>query len=116
MVLAAVDDLMFRSKITSSAARAGVTVVFAASRDGALAAMQSDQPTLVILDLNSRRTDPLGIVQTMKQDTALASIRVVGFVSHVDVNTVNAARAAGVDEVLARSAFTTQLPDLLAGR
>ena len=107
---------MFRTKITSSAARVGATVVFATSREGALAAMQADQATLVILDLNSARTDPIGIVQTMKRDEALASIRVVGFVSHVDVNTVNAARAAGIDEVLARSAFTTQLPDLLASR
>jgi len=37
-------------------------------------------------------------------------------VSHVDVNTVNEARAAGVDEILARSAFTARLPDLLGGR
>jgi hypothetical protein len=38
---------------------------------------------------------------------------VVGFVSHVDVETVNRARAAGIDQVLARSAFVERLPDLL---
>jgi hypothetical protein len=38
----------------------------------------------------------------------------VGFVSHVDVTTIDAARAAGVEEILARSAFAMKLPDLLA--
>ncbi|HUK34552.1 MAG TPA: hypothetical protein VLV86_11605 [Vicinamibacterales bacterium] len=115
MVLALVDDLMFRSKIKSAATPLGVTVTFAGSRDAALASMQRDAPALVILDLNNPRTDPLGTVAAMKQDAALSTIRTVGFVSHVDANTIGAARAAGVDEVLARSAFTMALPDLLSG-
>jgi CheY-like chemotaxis protein len=116
MVLALVDDLMFRSKITSSAAGAGVTVKFSGSRDAALASMRTEPPALVILDLNNQRIDPIGTVTAMKHDAALASIRTVGFVSHVDADTIGAARAAGVDEVLARSAFTAALPDLLSGR
>ena len=52
----------------------------------------------------------------MKSDAALASIPTVGYVSHVHVDMINAARAAGVDDVLARSAFTTRLPELLAGK
>jgi PleD family two-component response regulator len=116
MVLALVDDLMFRSKIKSAATQLGVRVIFAGTRDGALSAMQSETPSLVILDLNNVRADPLGTVAAMKGNDALAPIRLVGFVSHVDVVTVKAARAAGVDEVLARSTFSTTLPDLLAGR
>ncbi|HET9833466.1 MAG TPA: response regulator [Vicinamibacterales bacterium] len=116
MVLALVDDLMFRSKIKSAATQLGVSIAFVGSRDAALSTMRLNAPALVILDLNNPRTDPLGTVTAMKHDNALAPIYVVGFVSHVDVNTVNEARAAGVDEILARSAFTTRLPDLLAGR
>jgi len=116
MVLALVDDLMFRSKIKSTATQVGASVTFVGSRDAALTAMRADRPALVILDLNNPRTDPLGTVTAMKRDDVLAQIRVVGFVSHVDVNTVNEARAAGVDEILARSAFTTKLPELLGGR
>jgi CheY-like chemotaxis protein len=114
MVLALVDDLMFRSKIKSTAQQAGVTTVFAGSRDAALASMRQHMPALVILDLNNPRTDPLGTVSAMKNDPSLASIRTVGYVSHVDVATIDAARAAGVDEVLAKSAFVTKLPELLA--
>jgi hypothetical protein len=55
----------------------------------------------------------------MKQDAALAAIPTLGFASHVQTDVINAAREAGVGEVLARSAFTQQLADILkrqAGR
>ena len=114
MILALVDDLMFRSKIKSAAQQAGVAVTFAGSRDAALAAMRANSPALVIFDLNNLRGDPLGTLAEMKQDAALATIPTVGYVSHVDVNTIDAARAAGVGDVLARSAFTARLAELVA--
>ena len=49
----------------------------------------------------------------MKADPALASIPTVGYASHVQTDVINAARQAGVGEVLARSAFTQQLADIL---
>ena len=114
MVLALVDDLMFRSKIKSTATPLGVAVTFAGSSDAALTAMRAAAPSLVIFDLNGQRTDPLGTIAAMKKDAALASIPTIGYVSHVDVDTINAARAAGVDNVMARSAFSMQLPELLS--
>ena len=75
--------------------------------------MRKRVQTRVIFDLNSARTDPLGIVGAMKQDPALALLPTVGFVSHVRADIINAARQAGVDEVLARSAFTERLAEIL---
>jgi hypothetical protein len=75
MILAVLDDLMFTSKIKTTAGQLGVAVTFARSADGALAEMRKAPPSLVILDLNSARTNPLAIVAGMKQDPALASIR-----------------------------------------
>jgi len=114
MVLALVDDLMFRSKIKSTATPLGVAVTFAGSSDAALAAMRASAPALVILDLNNPRTDPMGTVSAMKKDAALSAIPTVGYASHVDVATIEAAKAAGVDDVLARSAFTVRLAELLS--
>lgn len=114
MVLAVVDDLMFTSKIRAAAGQLGVTVAFARSVDGALAEIRKSAPSLVILDLNSPRTNPLAIVAAMKQDPALASVRTVGYASHVQTDVINSARAAGVDDVLARSAFTQHLAEILA--
>jgi PleD family two-component response regulator len=113
MILAIVDDLMFTSKIKTAANQLGVPIVFARSKEAALDEMRKRAPTRVIFDLNSARTDPLGIVGAMKQDPALASLPTVGFVSHVRADVINAARQAGVDEVMARSAFTERLAEIL---
>jgi PleD family two-component response regulator len=113
MILAVLDDLMFTSKIRTTASQLGVRVVFARSRDGALTALRSERPTFVILDLNSPRIDPIGLVTAMKADPALADIATVGFASHVQTAVIAEARAAGVTEVMARSAFTERLPELL---
>jgi CheY-like chemotaxis protein len=113
MIVAVLDDLMFSSKIKTAASQLGVSVVFARSRESALAEMRKSAPTLVILDLNNPRTNPLDIVSTMKQDAALAAVPTVGFASHVQTDVINAARQAGVGEVLARSAFTQQLAEIL---
>jgi len=114
MILALVDDLMFRSKIKSTAQHAGVAVTFAGSREAALSAMRASAPALVVFDLNNMRADPLGTLAAMKKDAGLASIPTIGYVSHVDVKTIDAARAAGVDDVVARSAFTARLSELVS--
>src|SRR3954466_10847327 len=113
MILAVLDDLMFTSKIQTTAGTLGVAVTFARSTDGALAEMRKVRPSLVILDLNNARTNPLGIVAEMRADAALATIPTVGYVSHVMTDVINAARQAGVGEVLARSAFSDQIGEIL---
>lgn len=114
VILAILDDLMFTSKIRAAAQHAGVPIAFARSAQSALDQMRSLTPALAIFDLNNPRTDPIGTIAAMKADQALAAIPTLGFVAHVDADTIASARAAGADEVLARSAFVTQLPDILA--
>jgi CheY-like chemotaxis protein len=114
VILAILDDLMFTSKIKLAATQVGVPVGFARSAASALAEMRKNPPALVILDLNNPRTDPLGTVAAMKADAALAGIPTIGFVSHVDTVTIDAARQAGVGDILARSAFAQRLPEILA--
>ena len=113
MVLAVLDDLMFTSKIRTAATQLGVGVTFARSSAAALDEMRKSGPSLVIFDLNSARAEPLATVEAMKRDAALAAIPTVGFVSHVQADVIDAARQAGVGEILARSAFTARLPELL---
>lgn len=114
MILVAVDDLMFSSRISTAAKAAGTTIRFARSLEAVLDVARETIPSLVILDLNSVRLKPLEIVGAIKQDPALAGVPTLGFVSHVDTATIEAAREAGLDRVLARSAFVQQLPALLA--
>jgi len=113
MILAVLDDLMFSSKIKTAANQLGVDLRFSRSVEGAIDTMRKNATTLVILDLNNPRIDALAIVARMKADPALASIATVGYASHVQTDVINAARQAGVDEVLARSAFSAQIGEIL---
>jgi DNA-binding NarL/FixJ family response regulator len=113
MILVAVDDLLFSSKIRATAKAAGVDIAFARSPQEILDQVRALHPPLVIFDLNSGKTDPIATVAAMKQDPELAASRTLGFVSHVDSHTIVAARNAGIDNVLARSAFAAQLADIL---
>jgi CheY-like chemotaxis protein len=113
MVLAVIDDLMLQSRVSAAATASGAEIRFARNEEAA-AAGAAEGPALILLDLNGRRTDPIGFLTRIKGDAVLSRIRVVGFVSHVDTETIEAARAAGIDEVLARGAFINQLPAILA--
>ena len=54
------------------------------------------------------------VFKAMKADPALAAIPTLGFVSHVQTDLIEAARQAGVGEVVARSAFAGGLADILS--
>jgi DNA-binding NarL/FixJ family response regulator len=115
MVLIAVDDFLFRSKIRATAKAAGVDVTFAKTSDEMLELARTLRPSLAIFDLNSGTLAPVETIAAMKQDAALADIRTLGFVSHVDTARIAAARSAGADDVLARSAFAGNLAEILLG-
>jgi CheY-like chemotaxis protein len=117
MILVAVDDLLFSSKIRATARGVGVDLTFARTPAEILAQARTLKPALVIFDINCARTDPINTVAALKADPDLRQIPTAGFVSHVDASLIAAARAAGMDEVMARSAFVANLPDILtAGR
>ena len=75
--------------------------------------VKARQPSLVIFDLNSSRLDPMTVIAAMKTDPRLRTVKTLGYVSHVDSDAIAAARAAGIDQVLARSAFSAQLGTIL---
>mgnify|MGYP001466770786 CR=1 FL=1 len=113
MILAVLDDLLFTSKIRATATQLGLSVSFARSQQAALTMLRDSPPTLVVLDLNNPRTEPLAIVEAMQADPALRIIPTLGFASHVQTDLIDAARSAGVTQVIARSAFAQHLPELL---
>jgi DNA-binding NarL/FixJ family response regulator len=113
MVLVAVDDLMFSSKIRATAKQAGVELTFARSPAEILELARTSKPALAIFDLNSAKTDPIATITALKGDPALASIRTLGFASHVHTDLIAAARQAGADQVVPRSAFAGNLAEIL---
>lgn len=115
MIVCVVDDLIFSIKIKTAAKHLGVELYFERSRDQVLAIIRDKRPSLVIFDLNSAKLDPMAAISALKADPDLRTVRTLGYVAHVDGGTVAAARQAGIDEVLARSAFTERLGEILTG-
>jgi len=97
-ILAYVPDLMDRSKV----AAAGDCVF--ASRPADLAAL-CPSADLVVVDL----TKP-GVVDVLGDLDA----RVIGFANHTSRDAMDAARAAGCEQVLPRSEFFARIDELLA--
>jgi len=107
VIAAFVSDLLFQSKIRAAASHSGAAVSFL--RDPADPSL--DAATLAIVDLDG----PDAVATVSALGAARPSLRLVGFVSHVNAERIREARAAGSIEVMARSAFVNLLPSLLAG-
>lgn len=108
-VVAAVEDLLFKSKILETANTLDVETKFPRSPEKLLAALRESPPDLLVLDLNSARFGVLDLLQTVKSDPATSGILTVGFLSHVQKDLAVAAREAGCDRIMARSAFAKSL-------
>ena len=113
-IIALVDDLFFASKIRGTGEQVGARVLFVKSVSDAVQKARDESPALVIADLNAR-CDASELARALKGDDSLSGIPLLGFFSHVQTEFQQAALAAGFDRVLPRSAFTKNLPQVLAG-
>lgn len=109
-VVAYMDDLFFQMKLAETAKHLGVEVKVASNHE-ALQSLLTNDPKLVIVDLNSR-SQPLAAIEKLRQ--IQKDVRVVGFLSHVQLELAGQAKAAGCDEVLPRSSFTQNLASILS--
>ena len=111
-VVAVLSDLMFTVKIQEAAKRAGLEVVFVKSLESALA-QAKDSPAVMIVDLNTTALDALEFISTLKGDAETSKVNLLGYVSHVQSDLKQAAQEKGCDTVIARSAFSQNLPTIL---
>jgi DNA-binding NarL/FixJ family response regulator len=105
------DDLLFASRVTGSAKEHGIGVSVCRTPEILLIEVQTQLPTCVILDLSNPGLNVARLVPDLKRRTPPP--KVVAYGSHVDVETLKAARAAGCDLVLPRSQFVEELPRAL---
>ena len=111
-VLAVLEDLFFTVKINESAKRAGLGITFVKSEHDVLE-QAKNMPALIILDLNFTGIEPLKLIHTLKSDENTKGINLLGYVSHVQGELKLQAQEAGCNMVLARSAFSQNLPQIL---
>lgn len=112
-VLAATDDLFFGARIVETARQLGVPLLLVGSPEGLMEKARADRPGLLIFDLNAERCRPLEAIRQVKADPDLRGVAILGFFSHVQTDLKQAAAQAGCDRIVARSAFTAELPEIL---
>jgi hypothetical protein len=99
-VVAISSDLLLGSKVEAMLRAAGHEVTMAPGLEGA----PLDGTELIVADLDAE--DATALVAT--------GIPVLGYYSHVNPETKQAAEAAGVDLAVPRSRMARELPDLAA--
>lgn len=135
LIVAFVADLMFTPRIAKVAEHIGYRVKwieaadqignvelearpelpgeFLYGREGRLFdQMTLWQPALLLFDLNNAAIPWREWIAALKSAAATRRIPVMCFGSHMDVDTMKAARSVGADAVLARSRFTADMPAL----
>lgn len=113
--VALIDDLFFQAKVGETARQLGVDLRVFAAAPPFLAEIVKEKPRLVLLDLNARADAFEAIGEIQKSDWNGVRPRVIVFLSHVQTELAERARAAGCEEVMPRSAFTRNLATILAG-
>jgi PleD family two-component response regulator len=111
-ILAVLEDLFFTVKIHDVAKRAGLEVEFLKSEQDVLDKAKQ-KPLLILLDLNAHSIHPVNLISKLKDNPDTKPISIISYVSHVQGELKQKAHDAGADMVLARSAFSQNLPIIL---
>ena len=122
--IALIDDLFFLAKVRETAQHFGVALEIAATGEQLVKAAEASPSALILVDLNAQQgaleaveriCSANGPAFAEKPATAGNSRRVIAFLSHVQTDLAEHARAAGSTEVMARSKFTQNLGEILRG-
>ena len=110
-VVAVVNDLFFSVKLTEAAKRSGLALEFA--KEGHQVMQKAgEHPSLIIFDLNFDAVQPLKLITKLKAAPETKSISLIGYLSHIQAELKQKAQEAGCDMVMARSAFSQNLPQI----
>jgi CheY-like chemotaxis protein len=113
-ILFLTTDLLFSSRVSGAAARAGLTLQTVASPAALLElAAAAEESPLALLDLNSPGVDPVELAPALR---ALSNPprAIIAYGPHVQEERLAAATAARCDEVLTRGQFNARMDEMLA--
>jgi DNA-binding NarL/FixJ family response regulator len=110
-----IEDLFFQAKLHETAKLTGVTLETVTTGEQLLKSAAANPAALIIVDLNARQGPMDALEQLGKQGASGNPRRVIAFLSHVQTDLAERARAAGCEEVMPRSKFTQNLAAILRG-
>jgi len=111
-ILAVVSDLFFSVKLSEAAKRANLALEFVKEAAQVIEKAHHEKPALIIFDLNFDSVEPLSLITRLKVAPETKGINLIGYLSHVQAELKQNAQEAGCDMVMARSAFSQNLPQI----
>ena len=114
-IIAAVDDMIFSSKIRATAEPLAVALKFVSSVEQLMLTAAEQKPDLIVVDLHNQKIDSVALAKRLKSSDELKAVTLLGFFSHVETEAKRAALEAGFDKVIPRSVFTRDLASILQG-
>jgi DNA-binding NtrC family response regulator len=105
-------DLIFTSKVKGTAAELGYPMMVAGALSQARSMIEAYWPRVVLVDLTAGELVAPAVLLAYQELTG-PDVWFVAFGSHVDVDALAAARVAGCHDVLPRSRFAAELPELM---
>jgi DNA-binding NarL/FixJ family response regulator len=111
-VLVAIHDMMFSSKVT--AALGGKKVNWLKRGSNVASEVAATKPDVLLIDLAAPALDSVNAIKAIKEGDSKATT-IIGYVDHTRADVMEAARAAGCDQVLSKGEFARRLPEFLQG-
>lgn len=111
-ILAVVSDLFFSVKLSEAAKRASLALEFVKESTQVIEKAHHEKPALIIFDLNFESVEPLQLITRLKGAPETKGINLIGYLSHIQGELKHNAQEAGCDMVMARSAFSQNLPQI----
>ena len=114
MVLVAIRDLFFSSKVDAAIAASGAAAPARAKRgEPLLEQVRAGRPSRLVVELGAEGA--IDAIRAIKSDAELATTEVVGYCRHTEIERIRAAKAAGCDRVLTQGELAELLPRILSG-
>ncbi len=110
-IVAAIHDLMFSSKVNIAAK--GHAVCWLPRGTGVVQFVAQEKPEVLLIDLGSAALGAVEAIRSIKAAPETKGTLIIGYIGHEQSEVIEAARAAGCDQVMSKGEFARRLPELL---
>src|SRR5688572_5805857 len=83
LTLALTADLLFASRVKSTATAVGARVHLVRTADEMVRAATQESPALIVIDLDIRTLDPIELIKRLRAEAPPVAVPILAYVSHV---------------------------------